>query len=83
MKKVLGFVVGLGMMVSVSNAGVKEVYVGSTNSHGKQYVIKCTNGSSINGVHQKSDGSWYSVSSNMGSKYKNQSINSVASEYCR
>ena len=83
MKKVLGIVAALAMMVSLSNAGVKEVYVGSTNSLGKQYVIKCTNGNSINGVHQKSSGYWYSVSSNMGDKYKNKSINGVASEYCR
>ena len=66
MKKVIVAAMALGMMVSAANAGVKEVYVGSTTSQGKQYIIKCTNGRSISGVHSKSNGFWYSGSSNMG-----------------
>jgi len=83
MKKVLIAAMALGMWVSSANAGVKEVYVGSTTSQGKQYIIKCTSGSSISSVHSKSNGFWYSGASNMGDDYKNKSINGVAATYCR
>jgi hypothetical protein len=83
MKKVLVAVMALGMLVSAANAGVKKVYVGSTTSQGKQYVIQCTNGRSTSSVHLKSNGYWYSGVSNMGDDYKNKSINGVAETYCR
>ena len=75
-------VISLGILVSTANASVKEVYVGSTTSLGKQYVIKCTNGRSIYEVHIKSNGFWYSAASNMGDDYKNKSINKVAEIFC-
>jgi len=83
MKKALVAVMALGMLASAANAGVKEVYVGSTTSQGKQYIINCTNGRSISSVHLKGNGYWYSGSSNMGDNYKNRSISAVADKYCR
>ena len=83
MKKTVMAVIALGMLFSAANAGVKEVYVGSTTSLGKQWVIKCTNGRSIYEVHVKSNGYWYSGASNMGDNYKNKSINAVANRYCQ
>lgn len=66
-----------------ASSGVKEVYVGSTTSQGKQYVIRCRNGRSTNSVHLKGNGYWYSSTSNMGDGYRNLSINSLADKYCR
>lgn len=83
MKKSAMAIMALGILLSTANAGVKEVYVGSTTSLGKQYVIKCTNGRSIYEVHIESNGFWYSGASNMGDDYKNKSINEVAETYCR
>jgi len=68
---------------TTEKSSVKEFYVGATTSQGKQYVIRCSNGNSINGVHQKGSGYWYSSSSNMGDRFKNLSINAVAEAYCR
>lgn len=82
MKKMLIGAMALGIMVNFANAGVKRVYVGSTTSQGKQYVIKCTS-RSISGVHIKGNGYWYSGASNMGDNYKYKSINAVAEQYCR
>lgn len=83
MKRILVTLGILGLCGITAQAGVKEVYVGSTTAQGKQYVIRCTDGRSISGVHLKSNGYWYSVSSNMGDRYQNLSINEVAQRYCQ
>lgn len=68
---------------TILNAEVKELYVGSTTSQGKQYILKCTNGRSLSSLHIRSNGYWYSGISKIGDKYRNASINTVANGYCR
>ena len=67
---------------STPKEGVKEIYVGTTTSLGKQYVIKCYNGNSYNSIHLRNNGFWYSGISNMGDNYKDLSINDVALKKC-
>ena len=67
---------------TVSKPKVKKIYIGSHSSGRAQYVIECRNGSSYSSINQKSNGFWYSYSSNMGSNYKNLSIEGVANKRC-
>jgi len=68
---------------SSRQSGVKEYYDGGYKSSkgSKIYIVKCNDGTKVS-VHKQVNGSWYSVSSNTGSKYKNLSISAFANKYC-
>jgi hypothetical protein len=67
-----------------SPTGVKKWYdAGTRSSKGhKNYRVVCHNGRAKT-VFRASDGFWYNVSTNMGQKYKNLSVEQFTTKFCQ